>query len=108
MRNAPNYGEFYQRALIMIGDADRVSVKEQSECDTCTHWLIALEGNEMDKNTGAYQWNVIIYPSKVCGGFDYKLPYYVSDSFTSIHKAIDYTSELEKKAKEDQLFTIVK
>lgn len=104
MKNAPNYGEFYQRSLIAIGETDRGSV----DCESCTHWLIALEGNEMDKVTGAYQWNVVIFPSKKCGGFNYKLPYYVSDSFSSIHKAIDYTSQLEKMAKDDQLFSVIK
>ncbi len=104
MRNVPNYGEFYQRALITIGESDRSSV----DCETCTHWLIALEGSEMDKDTGSYHWNVVVFPSKKCGGFNYKLPYFVSERFTSIHKAIDYTSQLEKMAKEDQLFTIVK
>ncbi|WP_261128884.1 hypothetical protein [Bacillus sp. Marseille-Q3570] len=106
MKNAPNYGEFYQRSLVVIGKADLLSVQEKSQCDIYTHWLIALEGTEMDKMTGAYQWNVVVFPSKKCGGFDYKQPYYVSDCFQSIHEAIDFTVQLEKIAKEDQLCMI--
>ncbi|WP_408006324.1 hypothetical protein ACJROX_16595 [Pseudalkalibacillus sp. A8] len=106
MKNAPNYGEFYQRSLVLIGEADSVSVQEKSKCDFYTHWLIALEGTEMDKETGAYQWNVFVFPSKKCGGFNYKKPFYVSKCFQSIHEAIDYTVQLEKKAKGDQLYTI--
>ncbi|WP_349407448.1 hypothetical protein [Pseudalkalibacillus sp. SCS-8] len=108
MKSAPNYGEFYQRALVLIGESDQATVKEQNHCESCTHWLIALEGSEMDKVTGAYQWNVFVFPSKQCGGFNYKMPYYVSGNFTSIYEAIDYTSQLEKKAKEGQMFTLIK
>ncbi|MCF6411698.1 hypothetical protein [Pseudalkalibacillus salsuginis] len=106
MKNAPNYGEFYQRSLVLIGEDDSLSVQEKPESEFFTHWLIALEGTEIDKVTGAYQWNVFVFPSKKCGGFNYHQPFYVSKCFQSIHEAIDYTVQLEKKAKEDQLCKI--
>ncbi len=106
MKNVPNYGEFYQRSLVLIGKDDSLSVQEKSKCEIYTHWLIALEGTELDKVTGAYQWNVFVFPSKKCGGFNYYQPFYVSEYFQSIHEAIDYTIQLEQKAKEDQLCQI--
>lgn len=107
MRGVPNYEEFYQRSLVVIGEADRLCVSEKTidkeQFSTFTHWLLTLEGFEADDMTGMYEWNVSLYPSKSCGGFDYKHPYLVSDAFANIHEAIEFVKELELKAKDDQI-----
>lgn len=110
MRVIPNYNEFYQRALILIGEMDRSSIKEKipsiEDFESRTHWLLALQGSELDKTTGVYHWNVVVYPSKSCGNFNYKQPYFVSPFFLTFNEAIEFIKDLETKAKEDQLHTI--
>ncbi|WLD91640.1 hypothetical protein [Alkalihalobacillus sp. AL-G] len=110
MREIPNFNEFYQRSLVLIGEADRLCVventSEKEHIEKFTHWLFTLEGFEAEKATGRYDWNVSVYPSKSCGGFDYKHPFLVSDAFQSIHEAIDFVKELELKAKGDMFCTV--
>lgn len=103
----PNFREFYQRTLIFIGENDRLSILKKEiyadNLDFCTHWLFALEGNEVSQETGDFNWKVVVYPANTKGSFDYKKPYIVSPLYKSFNDAIEYTRELEKLAKEDQI-----
>jgi hypothetical protein len=104
MRKLPNFREFYQRALIPIGENDRLSaLKGSLNLDSCSHWLLALEGNEVDQYTGVYHWKVVIYPAKTNGHCNYELPYFVSTLFNTFNTAIDSIRDLEKLARDDQL-----
>ncbi|RBW69180.1 hypothetical protein [Bacillus taeanensis] len=110
MRNAPNFSEFYQKPLILIGENDRLSVLNKTlNAETLppfTHWLIAVEGSEINPKTKAFQWSVVVFPANIDGGFNYKFPYYISAFFLSITEAIKYTKEIEQLALQDQLFTV--
>ncbi|WP_257346913.1 hypothetical protein [Pseudalkalibacillus decolorationis] len=110
MKQIFNYNEFYQRSLVLIGEADQLcvanSLADEEHVEKCTHWLFALVGSESDKATGRYEWNISVFPSKNCGGFNYMQPFYVSDAFQCIHEATEYVRELEMKAKNDQFCEI--
>jgi hypothetical protein len=108
MSGYPNMREFYQKGLILIGENDRAALLQKSgennSHEGSTHWLIAMEGSE--KQPDIYQWKVLIYPSDSKKVNCYKLPYYSSQHFSSIHDAINYSNELSQKAREDQLNTL--
>ncbi|WP_078380432.1 hypothetical protein [Sutcliffiella halmapala] len=110
MRDTPNFGEFYPKSLVPINKDDLLifleKVTEVECCDHYSHWLIALEGREMNLGEDYYHWQVVVFPAEINGGFDYKYPLYVSSFFLSIEEAIDFTSEVEKIASQGQLFTI--
>jgi hypothetical protein len=104
MMSMPNFREFYQRALIRIGENDRLSaLKCSADSDRCTHWLLALEGNVVGKETEAYHWKVVVYPTNMKGSCDYHVPYFVSSLYFSFNDVVDYIRELEKMALDDQL-----
>lgn len=108
MIKVPNFREFYQTSSISIGKNDRLSMKHKAveieESQNFTHWLIVLEGDEINHNR--IQWKVMIYPSELSGEFDYQYPYYVSSFFDFIHDAIEYTKQIERIAKQDQLSSV--
>jgi hypothetical protein len=65
-----NFREFYQRKPLLISPSDLSAIQEEeSWFDTCTHWLIALEGCEERGN--AIRWRVVIYPSGADGYFNH-------------------------------------
>ncbi|KZE64124.1 hypothetical protein AWM68_13540 [Fictibacillus phosphorivorans] len=108
MSNYPNLREFYEKVPILIGENDRAALLRKAEEDealeSSTHWLIAMEGSE--KQRDVYHWKVLIYPSQTKSVHCYKSPYYTSQHFASIYDAIDYSNELSQKAQEDLLSTI--
>ncbi|WP_416729730.1 hypothetical protein [Fictibacillus sp. JL2B1089] len=111
MNNYPNLREFYEKVPILIGENDRAALKDRAQEDddaleSSTHWLIAMEGSEKQRNV--YHWKVLIYPSQTKVIHCYKSPYYASKHFASIYEAIEYSNELSQKAREDQLSTIEK
>ncbi|MET3726881.1 hypothetical protein ABID52_000462 [Fictibacillus halophilus] len=111
MNNYPNLREFYEKVPILIGENDRAALKNKAQEDdaaleSSTHWLIAMEGSEKQRNV--YHWKVLIYPSQTKVIHCYKSPYYASQHFTSIYEAIEYSNELSQKAREDLLSTIEK
>jgi hypothetical protein len=104
MMSLPNFREFYQRALIHIGENDRLSaLKCTANSDRCTHWLLALEGNVVSQETEAYHWKVVVYPTNKKGSCDYNDPLFVSTLYFSFNDAVDYIRKLEKMAQDDQL-----
>jgi len=110
MRDMQNFGEFYPKSLVPIKNDDLLifleKVTDIESCDHFSHWLIALEGKEMNLGEDFYHWQVVVFPAELNGGFDYKYPLYVSSFFLSIDDALDYITEVEKIAKDGQLFTI--
>jgi hypothetical protein len=101
-----NFSEFYQRKLIVINPND-LSAFQTGEAfkdrfGDCTHWLIALEGNEIDNKT--IQWRVVIYPSRECGHFNHKHAYFKSPFFPLFDEAVEFSKEMEAIAKQDQLY----
>jgi hypothetical protein len=110
MRDMPNFGEFYPKSLVPINNDDLLifleKVTDIGSYDHFSHWLIALEGKEMNLGEDFYHWQIVVFPAELNGGFDYKYPLYVSSFFLSIDEALDYIMEVEKMAKDGQLFTI--
>ncbi|KAB2337306.1 hypothetical protein F7731_06745 [Cytobacillus depressus] len=103
-----NYKDFFQKALIPIGQNDLNCLKNMEICDFCkhSHWLIALEGNLKSPDVEYYIWKVTIYPSDSNGSFSWNTPYYSSPIYDSIHKAYDQAKTLEKCSKNDKLHSI--
>ncbi|WP_223699918.1 hypothetical protein [Sutcliffiella deserti] len=110
MRETPNFGEFYPKSLVPINKDDLLIFLEKVTdiecCDNYSHWLIALEGREMNVGENYYHWQIVVFPAEIDGGFDYKYPLYVSSFFLSIDEALDYITEVEEIANQGQLFTI--
>ncbi|WP_216828603.1 hypothetical protein [Alkalihalobacterium elongatum] len=110
MKFIPNFGEFYQKPLVPIGENDRILALEKSPnreiFDDCTHWLIALEGKEISENCNFYQWRVLVYPAKKCGRFDCQHPYFISAFFPTMDDALSLTNEIEKGANQDKITQI--
>lgn len=100
----PNFGEFYQKALIPIGDVDKSILHhtlkgELEQFSFATHWLIALEGNPIKKGFDQYQWRVMVYPSNRDSVFQYKFPHFVSEYIMRMDEAISLARMLESQAK---------
>ncbi|MFD1736997.1 hypothetical protein ACFSCX_10525 [Bacillus salitolerans] len=101
---ALHFGDFYQRPLIPIGEQDRVTVLKSGK-EIHTHWLIAIEGSETNKNSASFHWKVVVFPSDCNGSFDFSVPLYVS-SFFPFNEAVAYAKQLEKMAKEDEFYKL--
>ena len=111
MKAVINYGEFYPKPLITIGENDRILALEKTievvnENIHCTHWLVALEGSVISPGTDFYQWQVVVYPAKACGGFNFKFPYFQSPYYLSFNDAVQFMRELEQKALQDELYSV--
>lgn len=110
MNGFPNFKEFYQKALIPVGEHDQQlllqSRKEKNESDTITtHWLIALEGDVIKKGSEMYHWKVVVYPSTLNGAITCKKPFFISPFFKTMYEAIDFSREIERQATADILTT---
>ncbi|WP_096154496.1 MULTISPECIES: hypothetical protein [Bacillus] len=110
MKDQLNFGEFYPKSLVPIKENDLLlffeKLSDDETVEKCSHWLIALEGNEMAKGENYYHWQVVVYPAELGGTFNYKYPFYVSNFFTHIDEAIDFICEVETIANNGELFTI--
>lgn len=106
MTKVPYFREFYQKASIVIGESDRLSLAESQVSENHSHWLIALEGEELEN--GGIHWKVVTYPSDISGLFDYVTPYFVSPFYESINDAIECITRIASLAKQDQLRTVHK
>ncbi|MFV8829171.1 hypothetical protein [Alkalihalobacterium sp. APHAB7] len=110
MNFIPNFGEFYQKPLVPIGENDRILALEklakQELLDDCTHWLIALEGREISQNCNFYQWRVLVYPAKTCGRFNCQHPYFISAFFPTMEDALSFTKKIETSATKDNMTKI--
>lgn len=95
--NFPNYRNFYQKALILIGSNDHTILNGDysAQVGTSTHWLIALEGEIAPQAKEYYYWKVNIYPSNSEGTFDYLKPFLTTILHDSIDKAIESARRLE-------------
>ena len=105
--NALNYKDFYQKALIPIGEKDYYFFKETTHSipSTHSHWLIALVGELKDIEKEFYCWKVTIYPADSNGSFSWKSPCYSSSLFDCIHMAYNHALELENFSKNDELYS---
>nr|WP_263328219.1 hypothetical protein [Neobacillus sp. Marseille-Q6967] len=105
----PNYHDFYQKALIPIGVNDLAVLKETSSYDRycpSTHWLIAVEGEQLPQPKIYFHWKVSIYPADVEGDFNWKKPFYCSPAMPSMDKAIDLACMLAASSRLDQLYSL--
>jgi len=102
----PNYRDFFQKALIPIGLNDRKSLKE-SEKEIyglpSTHWLIALEGEQLPQIEEYFHWKVSIYPSNLEGAFPWLRPFYTSETVETFDQAIELARVLETFTQQDEL-----
>lgn len=105
--NALNYKDFYQKALIPIGEKDYFSFKETTPSiqQNHSHWLIALEGEQNGSEKEFYCWKVKIYPADSDGSFSWKSPCYISSLFDCIHMAYNHALTLETFSKNDELYS---
>jgi hypothetical protein len=105
----PNYHDFYQKALIPIGFNDLRALKEfeSYEIDSnSTHWLIAVEGEQLPQPNIYFLWKVSIYPSNVEGDFNWKKPFYCSPIMQSMDSAHELACSLVSSSKLDRLSTL--
>ncbi|MDF0726283.1 hypothetical protein PY093_06085 [Cytobacillus sp. S13-E01] len=106
MNAFPNYREFYQKPLIPIGESDiQVFLDNDGSSSSFTHWLIALEGSEIEKGKEKFHWKIIVFQTTSEGSFDYNSPHYVSLQIPCVHQAFEMAKEIESKCKSD-CFTI--
>lgn len=103
-----NFREFYQKAPIQINQRDWSAIQKEERFiemfKSCTHWLIALEGSEM--NQRMVHWRVLIFPAEASGSFNYTCPFFKSDFLRLFNDALELSKKIEQLAKEDQLFSI--
>jgi hypothetical protein len=108
MYNA-NYRDFYQKALLPIGLADRsglANAKFSNEVQPfTTHWLIALEGELASNSKEFYHWKVNVYPSNSEGTFTWNKPFYSSSAMDSFDHAIELARTFETYSKNDQVLS---
>lgn len=102
-----NYRDFYQKALIPIGENDYVCLKNAAATDFAnhSHWLIALEGQLKSIEKEYYCWTVSVYPADSNGSFLWNTPCYTSSKYDCIHMAFEHASDIEKCSKNDQLYS---
>ncbi|MEW9050264.1 MAG: hypothetical protein AB2392_03855 [Neobacillus sp.] len=101
----PNYHDFYQKALIPIGLTDQLALEEMNDSNW-THWLIAVEGEQLAQPKIYYNWKVSIYPADGEGDFNWKKPYYCSPRMESMADANHLASSFVKTSKLDKLFSL--
>lgn len=102
----PNYHDFYQMALIPIGNRDLTALQESETFIpeySFTHWLIAVEGVQLPQAKIYFHWKVSIYPATSDGNFNWKVPYYCSENMEVIDHAISLGSSFVSFAKKDAL-----
>jgi hypothetical protein len=105
----PNYHDFYQKALIPIGFNDLLALKEFESTNfdsPSTHWLIAVEGEQLPQPKIYFHWKVSIYPSKEDGDFNWKKPFYCSSIMESMDIAHELACSLVTSSRLDQLSTL--
>lgn len=103
----PNLRDFYQKALIPIGLNDRNAFMESGsqKLSPLTHWLIALESEQLPQPKEYFHWKVSIYPSNTEGSFEWRKPLYSSASMECFDSAIELARLFETYSKNDQLFS---
>jgi hypothetical protein len=108
MTEVINFREFYQKPPIIIGENDLLSIQSNTShteiFDGYTHWLVALNGVEIDQHT--IEWKVVVFPTSVDGSVNYISPYFASLSFRTFNEAYIFSKNIESMAKQDQLFTV--
>jgi hypothetical protein len=109
MMNQPDYRDFYPKSLIPIGSNDRNALKSfQNPTDDtfqATHWLVALQGRVRYLPDEDYQWQVYLFPADVDGSYTWEKPYYVSDCFESMEKAMEASCQLEIYGRDDTIIS---
>lgn len=105
--NQPDYRDFYPKSLIPIGFNDRNKLKRLQNGNNdnflSTHWLIALQGVSKSPDLELFQWQVFVFPADLEGSYTWEQPYYVSNLFDSLEKAIEISSELEVFGRDDAI-----
>lgn len=103
----PNHRDFYQKALIPIGNRDRSAFNVGAVTEhppLFTHWLIALEGElKPQQPREYYHWKVSIYPANGDGAFNWNRVYYSSQGMDSIDQAIELARTIETYSTNDEL-----
>jgi hypothetical protein len=106
--NQINFRDFYQKALIPIGENER---KRSIHIDkgwrkaplNITHYLIAIEGIEETPDNEKYHWKASVYLADSEGSFYSEKPIYHSEYYTSIHCAYSAARKLEEAGKAGHL-----
>ena len=102
--NTINYMDFYQKALVPIGENDLNCYKNETAFQAnYSHWLIALVGELKNIDKEFYCWKVAIYPADSAGGFSFRSPIYSSTLFDCIHKAFEHATNVERASRNDLL-----
>ncbi|MFO1445696.1 hypothetical protein KDN24_21350 [Bacillus sp. Bva_UNVM-123] len=103
----PNYKDFYQKALIPIGENDFKNLIQSypSIQNDQPHWLIALVGELKNIEKEFYCWKVTIFVADSDGSFSWKSPCYSSSLYDCIHEAYKHAVHLEQFSKHDQLYS---
>jgi hypothetical protein len=106
--NQPDYRDFYPKSLIPIGINDRKALYSMQlitdDTFQATHWLVALQGKVTFFSAEEYcQWQVYLFPADVEGTYSWEKPFYVSNCYESIERAIDISCELEVYGRDDAI-----
>lgn len=105
----PNYHDFYQKALIPIGFNDLAELEKSDATYSsahATHWLIAVEGEQLPQPKIYFHWKVSIYPANAEGDFNWKKPYYCSPKMACIDDAIRLAGTAVRSGQVDQLSSV--
>lgn len=92
-----NYHEFYQKPLVQIGYKDAQALLNEEE----SHWLIAVEGTEIEQGKDRYHWKLFVFTANKDGTFDYQSPYFSTSQISCIHDAFRMATEIESQCKSD-------
>ncbi len=103
MHFSSNYEEFYQKALIPMGQKDRTTLQDSGS--ELTHWLVALEGHPRAGDV-YYLWEAAIYPANNQGFFNHFKPLYKSSRFECFDEAYEAARSIEKLGRNDDLSSL--
>ncbi|MCM3585856.1 hypothetical protein M3182_08880 [Mesobacillus maritimus] len=105
MKENLNYREFYHKVPFHICQNDWFAMEKNPKyagrINEYTHWVIALEGNEIDWQRS--QWRVVVFPSNEDGQFNSNLPFFQSPFQRTFDGAYELLKKIEQLAKQDQL-----
>lgn len=102
----PNYHDFYQRALIPMGINDLMTLEKSEAYNSnspSTHWLIAVEGVQLQQPKIYFNWKVSIYPADCEGDYTWKKPFYCSPIMECMDDAISLANSFVGPSQSDEL-----
>lgn len=99
-----NQKEFYPVSFMPIGEHDQLLIQTNlTSVHDASHWLVALDGHPMSKQSDFYIWNVLVYTANDEGTFTVNKPHYRSENFTSFEQASEFAKFLTASGRKDEM-----